>query len=71
MPEVLPKLAELREMGFSGELEMDGGIDPTTIARCASAGCNVFVSGTGVFGAEDMPARIAAMRELARSAATG
>ena len=32
MTSVLPKVAELRDMGFQGEVSMDGGISPDTIA---------------------------------------
>ena len=62
MPEVLPKLTALRERGFTGDLEVDGGIAPETIQDAASAGANVFVSGTGVFGAKDWKERIAQLR---------
>ena len=34
-------------------LEVDGGIDAETAARCAAAGATVFVAGTAVFGADD------------------
>ena len=47
---------------------MDGGIGPDTIAQAAGAGANVFVAGTAVFGAEDLPARIALLRERAAAA---
>jgi ribulose-phosphate 3-epimerase len=65
MPEVLGKVAELRRLGFRGEVSMDGGIGPATIAESAGAGTNVFVAGTAVFGAADRTARIAELRELA------
>ena len=66
MPEVLDKVRSLRgPLGFAGEIEMDGGIDPVTISACAEAGTNVFVAGTAVFGAQDRAARIAELRELA------
>ena len=67
MPEVLPKVAELRRLGFRGEVSMDGGIGPNTIAAAAAAGTNAFVAGTAVFGAADRTARIAELRALARS----
>ncbi|MCU0866892.1 MAG: ribulose-phosphate 3-epimerase [Planctomycetes bacterium] len=67
MPEVLPKVAELRRLGFRGEVSMDGGIGPNTIAAAAAAGTNAFVAGTAVFGAPDRTARIAELRALARS----
>jgi ribulose-phosphate 3-epimerase len=67
IPEVLAKVEALRERyGFAGDVEMDGGIDVTTVARCAAAGANVLVAGTAVYGADD-PA--AALRELRRLAA--
>lgn len=69
MPEVLDKVRVLRgELGFSGEISMDGGIGPDTIAQAAGAGANVFVAGTAVFGAEDLLARIALLRERATAA---
>ena len=35
------------------------------LARAADAGANVFVAGSAVYGAEDIPAEIATLRELA------
>jgi ribulose-phosphate 3-epimerase len=68
MPEVLPKVAALRALGYAGEVSMDGGIGPGTIAQSAQAGTNVFVAGTAVFGAPDRAARIAELRRLAGAA---
>ena len=66
MPEVLPKVRWLREQGFRGHVEMDGGVSPETLPACAAAGTNVFVAGSAIFGAEDMRATIDAMRESAQ-----
>ena len=50
----LSKLERLRELiGPDTALEVDGGIDAATAARCAAAGATVFVAGTAVFGAQD------------------
>jgi ribulose-phosphate 3-epimerase len=69
MDEVLESVSTLRtEMGFTGEIEMDGGIDQSTIESCAAAGTNVFVAGTAVFRAPDVAQRIADLRDLAASA---
>jgi ribulose-phosphate 3-epimerase len=69
MPGVLAGVRTLRgELGFGGEIEMDGGIAPDTIAACAGAGTNVFVAGTAVFGAADRAGRIAELRRLAAAA---
>jgi len=48
------------------ELEVDGGIDATTIGLAAKAGANVFVAGTSIFGAKVGPT--AATRELLKLA---
>ncbi|MBL8726846.1 MAG: ribulose-phosphate 3-epimerase [Planctomycetes bacterium] len=68
MPEVLSKPAELRRLGYLGEVSMDGGIAAGTVAQSAGAGTNVFVAGTAVFGADDRAARIAELRRLATAA---
>jgi ribulose-phosphate 3-epimerase len=69
MPEVTQKVTVLREeLGFRGEIEMDGGIGPDTIAHSAAAGTNVFVAGTAVFRAPDVNARIAELRHKAEQA---
>ncbi len=69
MPEVLANVRALRtDLGFTGEIEMDGGVAPDTIAACAEAGTNVFVAGSAVFGAPDLTARIAELRSTAESA---
>jgi len=70
MAEVLPKVAELRRLGFRGEVSMDGGIGPQTIAQSAAAGTNVFVAGSAVFGAADRAGRIAQLRALATGASS-
>ncbi len=53
MPEVLPKaasiLAEAGRIGHRLHLEIDGGIDGTTVAAAAAAGINMMVAGTAVF----------------------
>jgi ribulose-phosphate 3-epimerase len=50
----LSKLVRLRTLiGSDVALEVDGGIDAETAAKCAAAGATVFVAGTAVFGADD------------------
>ena len=66
---MLPKIALLRrwidERGLDVALEVDGGIAVETIGRAASAGADVFVAGTAVFGAQDYGEAIAALRRAA------
>jgi len=66
MPEVLPKIeaaATWREKaGLSFHIEVDGGIDAKTAARCYVAGANVLVAGSSTFKAPDMAAAIRDIR---------
>jgi ribulose-phosphate 3-epimerase len=68
MPEVLAKAAELRALGYRGEISIDGGITEGTIGDAARAGVNAFVAGTAVFGQRDRAAAIAALRARALAA---
>ena len=63
IPDVVPKLAELRrlvdERGGGIELYIDGGVSPKTAPQCVDAGADLLVSASAVFGAPD-PAGVAA-----------
>ena len=65
----LPKIHALRALldrrGSEAELEVDGGVKPSNIAKISHAGANVFVAGSAVFGAPDYAATIAEMKRLA------
>ncbi|MHC5211764.1 MAG: ribulose-phosphate 3-epimerase [Planctomycetota bacterium] len=65
MPEVLPKIEALRSWGYTGDVEIDGGIGPDTIGDAAAAGANVFVAGSAVFCSDDWALTIATMRARA------
>ena len=66
MADMMPKVERIRrwidEQGLDCELEVDGGVDLTTRGACVEAGANVLVAGSAVYGAEDIPARITALR---------
>src|SRR5205085_9682542 len=50
----LEKLERVRGMLRKDQrLEVDGGIDGSTVAQCAAAGADTFVAGTAVFGHRD------------------
>jgi ribulose-phosphate 3-epimerase len=50
----LDKLPRVRAIvGEHVAVEVDGGIAPDTAPACRSAGANVFVAGSAIFGAED------------------
>ena len=61
MPEVLPKIAELRRR-FSGDIEVDGGINGQTAPQVLRAGANVLVAGTAIFGQADAQKAIHELR---------
>ncbi len=66
MPEVLQKITaavKIRQTkNLSYHVEVDGGIDAVTAARCYNAGANVMVAGSSTFRAPDMAAAITAIR---------
>lgn len=68
-PEVLPKLEQARRVvdarSLPVELEIDGGITVDNVGAAVSAGADIVVAGTAVFGASD-PAR--AVRDLREAA---
>ncbi|MEW6073909.1 MAG: ribulose-phosphate 3-epimerase [Planctomycetota bacterium] len=67
-PQVLPRVRELRAAGWTGLVEMDGGLSAETVARCAAAGADVLVAGSALFGAPDMATAIDRFRAAAERA---
>ncbi|GAA5163432.1 ribulose-phosphate 3-epimerase [Ornithinimicrobium tianjinense] len=69
MSEQMPKVREVREAvrRHGGEIwiQVDGGVSLDTIGQCVEAGADVFVAGSAVYGAEDVPVRIGQLRALA------
>lgn len=65
------KLRRLRRMcdehGVNPLIEVDGGVTPATAPLVTSAGANVLVAGSAVFGAADRPAAIAELRAAGQS----
>lgn len=69
MPEVLPKVTQLRGIARPETwLSIDGGIGPATITDAAAAGTQLFVAGSSIF---DQPDYAAAMRDMESRAAAG
>ena len=66
--DVLPKTRWLRERGYDGHVEMDGGLNRETLPLCAAAGADVLVAGSALFGAPDMASEIATFRRAADAA---
>lgn len=62
----LEKLNQLRAMVPEGTLlEVDGGVNASTIDQCAEAGANLFVVGSAIFGQPDYAAAIDQLSKLA------
>jgi len=70
LPEVLPKIRELRALcasrGLDPWIEVDGGQSGDNAWRAVDAGADALVAGSAVFGSEDYAAAIAKLRAHAR-----
>lgn len=70
---VLPKIRRARTLidrhGGSVWLQVDGGISLSTVERVAAAGADMLVAGSAVYGTDDPPAAIEALRQAATRAA--
>lgn len=75
MPECLPKVTEAaaarREHGWNFRIQVDGGIDPSTIGQAYAAGADTFVAGSAVFARHDRPAAVGALRQAIAATPTG
>jgi ribulose-phosphate 3-epimerase len=71
--ETLPKIQQAaawrRERGLNYRIAVDGGVDFETIAQCAKAGADTFISGTCLFHRANLKAAVARLRKLAVGAA--
>jgi ribulose-phosphate 3-epimerase len=67
IPESLDKVRRLRKMiderRLNTRIEIDGGINVENIAEVTSAGAEIIVAGSAIFGAEDPSVALRALRE--------
>ncbi|MBQ2734031.1 MAG: ribulose-phosphate 3-epimerase, partial [Clostridia bacterium] len=67
MPEMVEKIkilaSERERLGLDFYIEVDGGVSESNAAMLCSAGVDVLVAGSGVFGKEDRKAAISALIE--------
>ena len=67
IPSSLDKIRALRQQiqdrGLSVLIEVDGGVNEQTIAEIASAGTDVFVAGSAIFGSKDYQKTIQSFRQ--------
>ena len=68
--EVLPKIQSLAALiekrGLVVDIEVDGGVNSSTVFEAAAAGANVFVAGSAIFGDGKYRENIEVLRHLAR-----
>ena len=71
---MLPKVRRVRDLVRGRDLaiwvQVDGGVDETTIVACAEAGADVFVAGSAVYTADDPAAAVSRLRAAATSVAS-
>lgn len=69
MADMMPKVKAVREeivrRGLDVDVQVDGGINASTIIEAAKAGANVFVAGNAIFSSADAAATIADFKEKA------
>lgn len=67
-PSVLDKVRSLRSRFPDIDIQMDGGVNPTTAVECAAAGANVLVAGSAIFSAPDPAHVISLLRSAIENA---
>lgn len=63
--QTLDKTRWLRDAGYQGHVEMDGGVSSETLPACVEAGADALVSGSALFRATDMGETIRGWRSTA------
>src|ERR687892_187214 len=67
LDEGLPKIVEanrlVRETGARADIEVDGGVNGSTIDRVVDAGVDIVVAGSAIFDGVDAPAAAKNLRE--------
>ncbi|HIC95541.1 TPA: ribulose-phosphate 3-epimerase [Candidatus Bipolaricaulota bacterium] len=69
--DVLPKIAELKQQivreGLKVEIEVDGGLNADNIKEVLSAGADIIVAASAIFGQQDRRKAIVELRQVASS----
>jgi ribulose-phosphate 3-epimerase len=67
LDEVVPKIVDagrlIKEAGARAEIEVDGGVNMSTIDRVVDAGVDIVVAGSAIFDGVDAPAAAKKLRE--------
>lgn len=62
MENVVPKITELRQLGFKGDIGVDGGINAETAKIVRAAGANLLIAGSYIFKKEDRAEAVKSLR---------
>lgn len=62
MGDMMPKVKVLREKFPKLNIQVDGGLSPTTVDAAASVGANVIVAASAIFGSDDRQGVINSLR---------
>lgn len=70
IPAVLPKVRALSErikaLGLKTEVQVDGGVNSQVAGELVQAGATVLVVGSAIFGTDDIPSAVRALRQVCR-----
>ncbi|NP_001386051.1 ribulose-phosphate 3-epimerase isoform 1 [Rattus norvegicus] len=69
MEDMMPKVHWLRTQFPTLDIEVDGGVGPDTVQKCAEAGANMIVSGSAIMRSDDPRAVINLLRNVCSEAA--
>ncbi len=64
LPEMVDKISELRNFSPDLDIEVDGGVTPSTISLVDNAGANLFVSGSYIVKADNVKQAISNLKEI-------
>jgi ribulose-phosphate 3-epimerase len=74
IPSTVGKVSRARRLldaaGSTAELEVDGGINPATVAGPIEAGARVLVAGSAVFGGNEIEANMQRLQDAIGSVGT-
>ncbi|MEG1311084.1 MAG: ribulose-phosphate 3-epimerase [Romboutsia sp.] len=66
---MIPKIEELKALidikNLNVDIQVDGGIKPSNVAKVVKAGANIIVAGSAIFNNEDIPTTVKLFRENA------
>lgn len=62
--EVLGKVVQLRNLGYEGDIELDGGVTEENASTIVASGVNVLVGGSSVFRSDDPERTVRVLRGL-------